>query len=253
VVFDGQEVEEQENGKSKSRPKAMFVPTMILLFFMIVAVIFLFSPFFNITGIEVYGSKYFSEQEIMLLSGINEEQNIFTAPLNTIEQRLMRIPRLASVNVERNFPNQLRISVEERQTVAYVPYAGYFVELDEQGHAICITESVTDVNIPIISGINVTYAEIGQDVSPVKEISECCKVGAMLIKKDISDLSEVSISEDGLITVITIDGTKILLGKKDGIESTLELLVPILNSVREQARQAKVIDLRVESKPVVTY
>lgn len=254
MSMEGREVDEEQEGEQpKSRPKAVFVPTMVLLFFVIVVVAFLNSPIFRVTQVEVVGSRYFSDQEIMLLSGIEEGQNIFTAPLETIEQRLMKVPRLSSVHIERKLPDTLRITVDERQTVAYVPYAGYFVELDDEGCAICIAEAVTDPDIPIIVGVDVTYAAVGQSVSPKEEITTCCYVGSLLVDNMISNLSEISVSQDGSVTVLTTDGIRLLFGDKGEIEPKVELLSPILASVREQTKRAKSIDLRIETKPVVTY
>lgn len=101
--------------------------------------------------------------------------------------------------------------------------------------------------------MDVTYAAVGQSVSPKEEITTCCYVGSLLVDNMISNLSEISVSQDGSVTVLTTDGIRLLFGDKGEIEPKVELLSPILASVREQTKRAKSIDLRIETKPVVTY
>jgi cell division protein FtsQ len=224
---------------------------MLVLFVVIAVFAFLNSPFFRVRDVQVRGSEYLSAQEIRLIADVPPESNIFLVPTRAIERRLLATPRISSARVARVLPDSVVITVTEKKTVAYLPYAGFFIELDKSGCAIAVSEAVTDPDTPVIVGVVPAYVAVGEPVRPGELVQIGAAVGAALMERRIPNLSEVDVSRADDVVLRTADGIKVFLGRSDGIQARVRLLDSILASIREQGLSVNYIDLRVEAKPVI--
>lgn len=238
---------------SATRPRRRRVPfSAVALLFMAVAVAaFLNSPYFQVTRIEIHGATYLSDAEVRLIAGVPGGGNVFTVPLGEIAKRLEATPRIAKARVYRLVPDAVRIEVEERATSVYLPYAGYFIDLDPEGTAIAVTEAITDPNIPLLVGVTPTYVSVGEHVQPHTRVQLGAAIGALLAARRIPMLSEIDVSNESGVVLRTSDGIRVLLGDAQSIEARVELLDSILASVRAQSARVDYIDVRVEARPVI--
>lgn len=226
-------------------------PAVALLFVAVAVAAFLNSPYFQVTRIEVDGATYLSDAEVRFIAGVPEGSNVFTIPLAEIDKRLEATPRIARARVYRLVPDAVRIEVEERATSVYLPYAGYFIDLDPEGTAIAVTEAITDPNIPLLVGVAPTYVSVGEHVQPHARVELGASIGAALAARRIPMLSEIDVSNESCVVLRTSDGIRVLLGDAQSIEARVDLLDSILASVREQSARVDYIDVRVEARPVI--
>lgn len=239
---------EEPHAESRS---AISFPAVVLLFLVLATVAFLNSPYFLVRAVRVSGSNYLSDYEILLIAGVPENTNMFLVPTGEIERKLLATPRIRTAKVYRILPDTISIAIEERSTAGYLPYGGYFIDVDEEGYAIGISEAITDPDVPLIVGVAPTWVEVGQPVNPKYEVSVGARVGAALLKQGIPNISEVDVSSCEDIIIRTSDGIKVFIGGARDMESQVRVLDSILASVREQEMSADYIDLRVEAKPVI--
>lgn len=73
----------------------------------------------NITRIEVLGNHpHLTDRQVVILSEIRPENNIFAIDFETVRARLLRHPWIESVRLRREFPGTVRIHVTEHKPLA---------------------------------------------------------------------------------------------------------------------------------------
>ena len=109
------------------------------------------SSFFSVKNVEVIGTGLrVSENEVLEAAGISDDSSILSLNVGEIDERVTAIPWVAQVSVERNWPDSVRITLEERvaSVIAVIPSGKRFL-LDRSG---VILEEVRegDLGLPII-------------------------------------------------------------------------------------------------------
>lgn len=75
---------------------------------------------FTITSIEAVGSDHVSVEDIQNLIGVEEGTTLLNVDTNAIEANLKKNPWVESVDIEREFPDKLKVTVHERSVFAVV-------------------------------------------------------------------------------------------------------------------------------------
>ncbi len=78
------------------------------------------SPAFDLNTIDVAGNVTVDKAEIIAISGLERERNIWSADLVESERRLMLDRRFERVALNRRLPGTVVVRVEERQPIAFV-------------------------------------------------------------------------------------------------------------------------------------
>jgi len=236
--------------KAARRPKPQVLP--ILAVFMLLGVVtFLYSPAFDVREVTVKGNAYFSEQEVIELARVPESRNMLLIRSEGIIERILMAPRMESAEIRKRYPSRMEITVKERTTVAYLPYGGFFIDLDAEARAIGVSEAITDPNVPIITGIAPTFVLLGGPVEPAAKARLASMLGSKLTMGKVPGISEVNVKDMQDIVIITNDGSRIMLGASDGIEVRLAMALDILSGARARKQAFKYIDVRVAERPVL--
>ena len=109
------------------------------------------SSFFSVKDVEVIGAgARVSEDEVLEAAGINDNSSMVGLNVEEIDERVTAIPWVAQVDIERNWPDSVRIILEERiaSVIAILPSGQKFL-LDRSG---VVLEEVreSDLELPII-------------------------------------------------------------------------------------------------------
>lgn len=247
----GAEYEHSVTRRRRISAKSPAVLPALIAFAMLAFITFLYSPTMDVKDIEVSGNLYFSSAEVTALARVPVDRNMLLINTGSIEDRLLKAPRIESAKVVKRYPTKIEISVVERRTIAFLPYGGFFTHLDDEGLAIGVSEAITDPNVPIITGIVPTFAVLGEKVRPMGQIVMACKIGRILSEKAVPNISEVNVKDMQDIAIITNEGSRILLGASDGIEDRLAMAIDILSGARARKQAFKYIDVRIADKPVL--
>lgn len=95
---------------------AIALASVALVVFLLLSV----SPAFMITDIETQGSAHVSQDSIAKLAQIPAGTTLLNVDEKAVETNIKKNPWVASINIERKFPNTLSISVNERSVSAIV-------------------------------------------------------------------------------------------------------------------------------------
>jgi hypothetical protein len=98
------------------------------------------SPSFALSHVDVSGNRYVSVGWIRTALGPLQGENLFRLSLDDVERRLRSHPWLASVNVEKQLPDRLRVAVVERRPAGLLRTPEGLVYVDREGHTIAPLE-----------------------------------------------------------------------------------------------------------------
>jgi len=81
---------------------------------------FIGNPSYKMTDRDLRSGGAMHQDELAQLSGVSLGDNLFTLNIGEIERRIRKDPRVASVQIERHFPNKLSIVLTRRTPVAWI-------------------------------------------------------------------------------------------------------------------------------------
>lgn len=92
-----------------------------------------FSSVLAVTGVDVEGNRLLSEEEIARAAAVPTGEPLARADLDAIRARVEALPAVESVDVSRQWPDQVRVEVDEREAVAVVVLDDRYRGLDANG------------------------------------------------------------------------------------------------------------------------
>ena len=183
----------QEMAIKKRKLILKIIRTIILIGILIGTLIYiLLSPLFNIKDVTVTGNNKLSREEIISLSEIRTEENIFKTSKNDIKNKIKTNPYVENVKIRRKLPDKVEIIVVERVATYMLPFANSYVYINNQGYMLEITSQ--KANLPIITRFT----------TPAENLHE----GERLLSEDLVKLGEVlqiieSANANGIQELIT--------------------------------------------------
>lgn len=145
---------EKRKRRMKSFIKGMVITTILIG----LTLALLLSPMFKLSKIEVNGNTKISNNEIIILSEIEEGDNIFLINNNSVINKIKQNPYIESVKVEKQLPDKIVLQIEERQATYALKYEEEYVYINNQGYILEIAESPN--NLPQILSYKTSQEDI---------------------------------------------------------------------------------------------
>ena len=143
--------EEQEKIKKRRQRKLKIAKYSFLTLCVLAAIIgTMTSPLFNIKQITVSGNEKITENEVISLSGITLNENIFKTIISKSEDKILENPYIKSVKIKRKLPTNIEIIIEERKTNFMLEYGSGYVYINNQGYILEVSSE--KLNVPILQG-----------------------------------------------------------------------------------------------------
>jgi cell division protein FtsQ len=103
----------------RKRRRNFFLIALIVFFFVIVLlVLYLQSPYSKLEEVELEGQLLLDEQTIMNQAQLQLDMFFFNFRLSSVKERLESLVEVKEVELDRHFPNRLRIQITEYPVVA---------------------------------------------------------------------------------------------------------------------------------------
>lgn len=109
--------------------------------------------YFTVSRLELEGNRRLSRREVLQWAGISAHTSIWDAHPDLVKARLLSHPWIWNVKVQREFPNRLSISVEERRPVAIVRLEELNY-VDRGGHVLGPLREGDSPDFPLITGLD---------------------------------------------------------------------------------------------------
>ena len=187
--------------KKEKTKKSLVVKIVVLVLLIILCIVlFLLSSVFNIREIKVNNNNKISTEEIINLSQLKINENMFKTSNNTIRNRLKQNPYIEDVQINKKLNGVIELSIIEREATFCIKYIDKYAYLNNQGYVLEL--SPEPILVPELIGIT----------TPEENI----KPGNRLDNLDLEKLDTVikivasakSLEIDSLITGIDISNDK---------------------------------------------
>ncbi len=149
---------ERKRKKKIKRIKRILKITTLLIIVIGGTTFALVSPIFNIQEINVINSEKVSGNEIISLSGISKNQNIFRFLSSKSIEQIKTNPYIEEAQIKRIFPNKVEITVKERKATFNVEFLNEYAYINNQGFILEISNEKLD--LPTIQGIKTKEEDI---------------------------------------------------------------------------------------------
>jgi cell division protein FtsQ len=178
-------------------------------------IVFLHLPYFNLGHVEVTGTRRLSREEVIEASELESGINLLTINLSGITDKLRRHPWIRSASVYRQFPGRMIIEVEERTPRAILA-AGKLYYVDEHAEYFTRLLPGDPVNHPLFTGIGAEDLQTSGT-----EVRELLRLGLSLLDllehKSESlgqhSVAEIRMSLDEGLTLVMMSNQEVVLGK----------------------------------------
>lgn len=224
--------------RRKERIKKIVKILSILLVIGLAIVFALLSPIFNIKEIEVLGNKYITKEELISLSQIQMDENIFKVSYIKTIEKIKNNAYVKEAKIYKKLPNKIQIEIKEREASYCLEYGNGYVYLNNQGYMLEIASVKKEY--PILIGTT-TPKENYKTGNRLDE-KDLTKLGTVIKIMDSAKTNKI----DGLITKIDISDTNnytihfeteqkvAYLGDCSDLETRMLFLVGILKEEKEK-------------------
>ena len=196
----------KNNKKTKKKNiKLKIVKWIFLLALLATAIIlFMLSSVFNIKNITVTNNNKISEQEIISLSGLTKDENMFKISNKKIKEAIKQNPYIENVKITKTLYGTINLEVTERVPTYMLKFANAYVYINNQGYMLEISEE--PLELPIISGFKTPTENIKagnrlvvddliklENVIKIMEIAKTTSVAEKITEIDISNTTNYKI------------------------------------------------------------
>lgn len=130
------------------------------------ALVFAMSIFFRVSRIEVRGNTYYSAEEVISASGIEEDDNLFFINQFSVMSRLFsRLPYVETASVKRYLPNRVIIDITESQALAYIEAEGQNWVIDRSCKLLTQGTESDTAQLIRVSGVTPVEPTVGETLS----------------------------------------------------------------------------------------
>lgn len=162
-----EEEEQPPKKKKKRRKKHYFIRFLVVVGVIAAVACFLMSSYFDIKQIDVEGTKNLKKSQIVKLSGIETGTNIFKLHKKEAEQKLLDSSYIAHVEIKRDFPGTVKITVLERRESAAVKYGKDYLIIDPDGYVLRTVKKLPKRTL--LSDMKIKSIEVGKKLEVTDE------------------------------------------------------------------------------------
>ena len=215
--------------------------------------IYFTSPYFHVNSIIIFGNSKITTEEIESKLNVLLEENTFLTDKKKIKEIYTSDPYIESIEIKSKFPSTLIFNIKKRQAVATVKFSGGFLVIDENAAVLESTQELSKIVKPLISGIEVTQVRLGDKLDIENEDTFNLIhniITNVRSAKLLNNISQIEISKESEIVMITPQGVNVLLGEGENLNNKMLILNQILIDLHEKKIYSGYIDMRYEGYPV---
>jgi cell division protein FtsQ len=205
------------------------------------------SPAFRVNHVAVEGNERTATDDIVRMSELLGE-SMFTADLADAQKVLYSFPLVSSIKVERDWPNTVRIVVEERQAWGTWEQAGVRYTIDRDG--VVLGTQPPPEGLPHIRAAEQTTLAVGDRVS-YQAVNGAAEIYEKLPRQLGTTVSEVAYLAGTGVQVTTASGQSALFGDGSSIAYKLSVWAALAAEAENRGISYATIDLRYGNRPVL--
>ncbi|MFJ5622204.1 cell division protein FtsQ/DivIB [Peribacillus loiseleuriae] len=188
----------------KRKANRRLILLLSFFFILIACVLYFLSPLSHIKEIKVMGNQYLSSDQIITLSGLTNDTNIWKVNKSEMIKKMIESQKeIESVTISTQFPNSVLITVTEFERIAYLSKNNRFYPIMENGKILTELESG---EIPVFAPVLIDFTE----GDTLKQLLDELKVLPEEIRNSISEIRKEPTKTDAYhITMFMNDGFEV--------------------------------------------
>jgi cell division protein FtsQ len=205
------------------------------------------SSVFRVTEIQVVGAKRTSSESVVETANLLGE-SMFDANLVQAQKDLYKLPLVASVKVERAWPNSIKVTLQERQAWGTWQQGGVDYTIDREGVVLALGSAGQDV--PLIRSSEPGSRQQGDRVD-YQAVDAAAEIYDKLPRQLGTTVKDVSFEAGMGVRVTTADNQTALFGDSSSISYKLAVWAAMAQQARVQRINYTTVDLRYGNRPVL--
>jgi len=203
------------------------------------------------------GLHVVQESDARAWAAVPVNKPLFGQNLAEISDRITSQPFVRSAEVYREFPDAVRISVQERTPIASLN-SGQIYFVDDEGVLLPYLHPANRLDVPLISGVaGIDHVRVGEVASSneVYQAIEILKLAREIDSSLFRLISEVNMGNGGDVTLTSIEGgIPVLLGRGDYGKKLVTFRTFWNTIVRAQGKGKLLsVDLRFDEQVVARW
>ena len=206
-------------------------------------------PILYVKSIEVNDNHFYTKEEIILVSGI-EERHLFDLSFHEAKQKLLALPYIANADIRYRFPGKLEIDLVEKKPYVYVKFAGSYLCLNEKGQVIEQMAKI-DLDLPVIEGLKFSDFKMEEVLGIENQENWLCVLDIMRDIEKYNYVEKVSVVDVHNLEEIHlyVDKLDVIMGTIDDFDKKLGYLIQI----HTQGYNMGVLDVSAYTKSGEAY
>ncbi len=218
----------------------------VIKFFILLAVIagiiiyLMLSPVFNIKNIQVQGNNGISAEQIISLSKVKKDMNLFKVSNKDTISAIKENPYVKSVEIKRTLPDTITFVITERVATYMLEYGSSYAYIDNQGYILEISANTKD-GLSKITGYETNQSEIvpGKRLceNDLEKLNTVLRITASAKTNEIDNLITTINIEDANNYTLYLDSEQktVYLGDCSNIETRMLYVKAILDKEKGNA------------------
>jgi len=195
-----------------------------------------FSAWLSVSGVEVRGTSLLGPGEVRSAAAVPDGEALATVDLHGVQARVEALAPVRSAVVTRQWPDAVRIVLEERVPVAVVDLGGRLRGMDADGVVFRDYDEAP-------AGLPLVQTDIGTSADALREAAS---VVSALPEEIATLVAHVEVETVDAITLVLSDGRTVRWGSADQSEEKARVLAALLE------QPARVYDVSVPSQPTTS-
>lgn len=216
-----------------------------LVIVLLVALFFLLnSSLFNVSQITVEGNIKITQEEIIKLSGIDNQTNIFHIDEVEIKQNIEQNGYLVVNDIKRAFPSKVKIKVRERVAVAQIGTTNGYYIIDKEGIALSLVP-VKEDNLVTIQNLQIQQPAYAQKiVGETEKTDELFYVLEAIELYGLTDkITGVDLNNPRKILLTYQGNIKVQIGSGITAKDRLKDLEATVEAVKDKLQEGSVLNM----------
>ncbi|MBE5819423.1 MAG: FtsQ-type POTRA domain-containing protein [Clostridiales bacterium] len=230
-------VQKKKNNVKKVKKKSTFKKriikwTTISLLLITALVLFMLSDVFNIKQISVENNSKVSSEEIVKLSGLIIDENMFKTLNKKIKEGIKTNAYIDNVKINKNLNGTVNLYIEERVTSYMLQYENYYAYINSQGYVLEISD--IKLEVPMIAGYKTSLENIQPgnrlNSEDLETLGTIIKIMQEANSKEIRDkITYIDVTnENDYIIKMDSEGKTIHLGNEKNLTEKFLWIVELL-------------------------
>ncbi len=204
------------------------------------------SPLLRVQNVEVVGTATVSPQQVEQLAGLNGE-SLFRLDFSAAQERIQYLPMVKSVQIERHWPQTVRIEVTERAPWGYWQAGQDRYVIDSDG--VVLQDVQPPDGAPVIRDLSNPGRLVPGDHVDADAVALTRSLVEALPQQLDLNIAGLDYSQATGLTLTTDAGYRVVVGDSQNMQYKLAVWQEIEKQLGRDTMTGHVLDLRFGDRP----